>query len=116
LYGFGKSCLDNLITREGNFITELYVDNIEKFRKIVPSANSMALTGSKDFIEHRLRKRNECQSSMTQRLNVANEELRKIMESRSLFNFIYDVGFSNEHRVIQDITDYVGKEIQACMH
>lgn len=114
-YGFEKSYLSDLKNKSGRFITELYIDNVRGFREMVPLSNMIALTTeSRDFLEYRLRKRNECYSSLIHRLREADYELRKIMESRDLFNLVYNVGFSNEHRVFQDIADYVGKEIQIC--
>ena len=104
-YGFQKDAFSD----NSNQITEIYIDNVKKFREIYPSALMLGLLPkSLDFLMYRLHKREkESGEKVSQRLGEIEKELAKIWKQKEFFNYIYYVGKDNQHRVCNDIENYI---------
>jgi len=104
-YGFHKGTFSKNL----NQITEIYTDNVKKFREICPSALMFGLLPKNlDFLMYRLQKREkESGERISQRLEGIKEELTKVWEQKEFFNYIYYVGEDNEHRICNDIENYI---------
>ena len=104
-YGFHKDAFSH----SSNQITEIYVDNVNRFKKICPSALLIGLLPkSFNFLMYRLMKRKkESGEDISLRIESARAELDKIRKRKEFFDYIYYVGRNNEDRICKDVINYV---------
>ena len=104
-YGFYK----NAFLGSSNQITEIYTDNVEKFKEICPSALMIGiLPKNLDFLMYRLQKREkESGEKFFKRLKRAKMEINKIEKQRDYFDYIYNVDRNNESKICRDVENYI---------
>jgi len=104
-YGFHK----NAFSDNSNQITEIYADNVKKFKEIRPSALILGLLPENlDFLIYRLQKRKkENGKKVSERLKGIKAELNKVLKQKEYFDYLYYVGKNNEGKICSDIENYI---------
>ncbi|MDP2820751.1 MAG: hypothetical protein Q8O39_00915 [bacterium] len=101
-YAFRFDAFKNI--NKKNIITEIYIDNVKQFRKNYPKASMIVLvTDDINFLKYRLQKRAENKSELNKRLRLAKQELKKIKSLKNNFNFIYNVNYNNENKIVDEV-------------
>ena len=107
-YAFGKESFT-----KGEIITEIHPIVAQQFRREFPQAIMIALTtDSLDFLESRLKKRGDDPKEAKKRLLEAENEIKKTMGLKSVFNINFSVGRHNEDRIVSDIIQKVERVIR----
>ena len=111
LYGFGLKAFNNI--NKKRIITEIHIDNVKEFRKKYLQANMiLLLTDNINFLKYRLTKRGEDTQELNKRLKISKEELKKCKEIKNKFDFIYNVNYNNEDKIINEVKKYINKELK----
>ncbi len=111
LYGFDRNAFRNIGNR--GVITEIHIDNVEKFRKKYPEAVMMALlTDDRSFLEYRFKKRAESGKELGKRLEAAKDELKRSNALKYKFDFIYNVNYKNEDEIVNTVIKYIEKKLK----
>ena len=106
-YKYGLKKID-LIEINSDKILELYIDNVDQFRKLHPQADMIALLPvSLEFLEKRLEKRDGNKEEDTIRLKNAEKEIKLIKMKREIFNLIYIVDSESEKNIVSYMLEYV---------
>ena len=109
IYDAGYAFMASDLREGNNTILELYIDNVEKFRKLYPSTIMIALiTNSQELLENRLKNRGE---NNIKRLCEWEEEVQKIRDNKNLFNLVYNIDKNTENKILIDMEEY----IQGCL-
>jgi guanylate kinase len=104
-YGFHKGAFLNDLAQ----ITEIYSDNVKKFRIANPSSLMIGiLPKSLDFLVSRLRKREaNSREAIFDRLNGAQGEIDGVSRAKGFFDYSYFVGADNEGSICGDMENYI---------
>lgn len=104
-YGFHK----NAFLINSNLITEIHIDNVEKFKKMYPHALMLGfLSKTLDFLIYRLKKKEkESGQKVTLRLDEIKKEIKKIQKKRKLFNQLFYVDRDNEGKICKEVENYI---------
>mgnify|MGYP000308096302 CR=1 FL=1 len=107
-YAFPKDAFNPLKYQ----ITEIHINNLLKFRKILPSACIIAILPKNiTFLFKRAKKRmqdsKESEKEIQIRIRSAKKEIEKILRFKKLFNYVYYVDEKNENLICKHIYNYV---------
>jgi len=111
LYGFALNAFRNV--KDRGVITEIHIDNVEEFRKKYPKAVMVALlTDDIGFLEYRLKERAESSEELGKRLKEARDELKKSKSMKDKFDFIYNVNYRNEDKIVNTVIKYIKRKLK----
>jgi len=113
-YAFSSSDINRMKQPDGEFILELYIGNVRRFRNVFPFANMIAIvTDSMDLLRSRLRKRLEDEADIELRLKGAEREIQDILYEKELFDVVYFVDYYNGNQIENEIIEYVRRYLDA---
>lgn len=108
-YGFALDDLQKLYASDARFVLEMYVDNVEKFRSMFPTARMVAMrSGSAELISEHLSIRGDVSEEALERLEMMEYENGRIAEMAGIFDRVYNITPENQKSSAYDILDYAG--------